>query len=323
VHIDVENHLFVHASRKDAHVEKTDPYRVRYEEAQMAEYWRKLYVAMTRAEDELYATGTLTKQGKVEGTWYEAIADALTPEAEITDGAIIFPRERPPVEPVDGSDAIVEAARPLDLDPLPKHQIREVVRPSTASKPADIERVYETAAEAAYDAETARKRGIALHALLQHLPKVPEADWTAVALRALAAIAADIPDQHESLAQKAISIIGKHPTVFGPGSRAEIPFLAPGKRKATEILLAGRIDRLIATDETILIVDFKSDANPPATRDGVPVTYLTQLALYAMVANQLFPGRAMKAAILWTSLESLMELTPEQLTKVAQGFTLG
>ena len=37
------------------------------DQAQKAEYWRKLYVAMTRAEDELYVTGYLTKQGKLRG----------------------------------------------------------------------------------------------------------------------------------------------------------------------------------------------------------------------------------------------------------------
>jgi ATP-dependent helicase/nuclease subunit A len=297
---------------------------VLYEGRQMAEYWRKLYVAMTRAEDELYVTGTLTKTGKVEGTWYEAIAQALEPESEIVDGAIVYPRERPPVVPVAGTDEIVEAARPLDLPPLKPHRLREVVRPSTASKPADIERVYETAAEAAYDAETARKRGVALHALLQHLPKVARADWDAVALKALAALAADIPEQHEDLARKAISILTNpaHAHIFGPDSRAEVPFLAPGHHKGKPILLAGRIDRLMVTPKEVLIVDFKSDAAVPDTRDAVPPSYLTQLALYAMVATQLFPGRAIGAAILWTHLESLMNLAPEQLTNGRVDFTM-
>jgi hypothetical protein len=41
-----------------------------------------------------------------------------------------------------------------------------------------------------------------------------------------------------------------------------------------------------------------------------------------MVANQLFAGRAVKTAILWTGLESLMELTPAQLVNAARGFTI-
>ena len=199
-----------------------------------------------------------------------------------------------------------------------------MIRPSTASKPADVERVYETAAEAAYDADTARKRGIALHALLQHLGKVPRPDWDTVALKALAALAADIPEQHDDLARKAISILTRPELalIFGPDSRAEVPFLAPAHRDGKPILLAGRIDRLVVTPESVIIVDFKSDAVAPADPAAVPPSYLTQLALYAMVANQLFAGRAVKTAILWTGLESLMELTPEQLVNAARGFTI-
>jgi ATP-dependent helicase/nuclease subunit A len=41
-----------------------------------------------------------------------------------------------------------------------------------------------------------------------------------------------------------------------------------------------------------------------------------------MVATQLFPGRKIEAAILWTSLESLMNLGPEQLAEGRAGFTM-
>jgi ATP-dependent helicase/nuclease subunit A len=50
--------------------------------------------------------------------------------------------------------------------------------------------------------------------------------------------------------------------------------------------------------------------------------YLTQLSLYALVASQLFPGRPVRAAILWTELESLMNLPPELLDKARADFTL-
>ena len=73
--------------KTDSHVAQTERYRTAYQQAQVEEYWRKLYVAMTRAEDELYVTGTLTKTGKLDGTWYEAIDEALRPEAEIVDGS--------------------------------------------------------------------------------------------------------------------------------------------------------------------------------------------------------------------------------------------
>ena len=139
-----------------------------------------------------------------------------------------------------------------------------------------------------------------------------------------ATLAADIPEQHEDLARKAISILTRPELapIFGPDSRPEVPFLAPAHRDGKPILLAGRIDRLVVTPQSVIIVDFKSDAVAPADPAAVPASYLTQLALYAMVANQLFAGRAVKTAILWTGLESLMELAPEQLVSAARSFTI-
>ena len=58
----------------------------------------------------------------------------------------------------------------------------------------------------------------------------------------------------------------------------------------------------------MLLIDFKSDAIPPATPEGVPAQYIRQMGLYARIAGQLYPGQAIRAAILWTELESLMNL---------------
>ena len=41
---------------------------------------------MTRAEDELYVTGMLTKQGKLDGSWYEAIEQSLRPMSHQRQG---------------------------------------------------------------------------------------------------------------------------------------------------------------------------------------------------------------------------------------------
>ncbi len=78
--------LLIHASSEKTHVPQTLEQRDRIRARLDQEYWRKLYVGMTRAEDELYVTGALTAgrdAGKqLEGTWYEAIEDALRPLAQ-------------------------------------------------------------------------------------------------------------------------------------------------------------------------------------------------------------------------------------------------
>src|SRR5690606_40196395 len=125
------------------------------------------------------------------------------------------------------------------------------------------------------------------------------------------------------LPRKAIPILGRPEfgELFGPDSRAEVPFLANALHEGQPVLLAGRIDRLVVTADSVLVVDFKSDAAPAARPEDVPPAYLRQLGLYALVARQLSPGRV-RAAILWTSLESLLELPLEEWEKAASGFTM-
>jgi ATP-dependent helicase/nuclease subunit A len=88
------------------------------------------------------------------------------------------------------------------------------------------------------------------------------------------------------------------------------------------VTLAGRIDRLVVRPDSVLVVDFKSDADPARHAADIPAAYATQLGLYALVAGQLFQGIEVRAAILWTSLESLLELPGHALAEAASAFTM-
>jgi ATP-dependent helicase/nuclease subunit A len=187
--------------------------------------------------------------------------------------------------------------------------------------------VLETSAERLSDPrdpEAARKEGIALHALLQHLSHIDPVHWDAVSARALPTLLPDSAD-HAAVLTKARSILARPELahLFGPDSRGEVPILAQGTRNKAPITIAGRIDRLVVKPGRVLIVDYKSDANPPGTQSGVPAAYLTQLGIYALVAQQLFPGQEIEAAILWTSLETFMNLSQATLREAVAGFTVG
>jgi ATP-dependent helicase/nuclease subunit A len=325
---------FFHASSKDTHADETLEFKDEADRAQKAEYWRKLYVAMTRAEDELYVTGALTKRGKLEGSWYEAIEQRLAPEAEtIADAegvvrAMIYPAVRAAAREARASDAAATASSALALPQLPPYRLRGIVRPSRAADEASPERVLDRHAERLgdpRDPEAARQEGIALHALLQHLVRIAPAEREQVAATALPALLPDYPEGHAGLSTKARAILSRPELahLFGPDSRGEVPILAQGMRKGVPITIAGRIDRLVVNPDEVLIVDYKSDASAPADVAGVPEAYLTQMGLYALVASQLFPGHGVKAAILWTSLESLMDLPPDELRQRVAGFTIG
>jgi len=331
VYLQPEPPLFIHASSNATHVDETREFKDVADAAQQREYWRKLYVAMTRAEDELYVTGYLTKQGKVDGSWYEAIAEQLAPLSEVQHGidgktsALIYPRERPePVAAADATPGLAAELQTLVLPSLPLHRPRKVIRPSAHDETAPPDKALMNRVEHGLDPATARLAGTALHALLQHLTRVAPAQRVPVAERALAALLPDAPELHEQLAGKALSILGKPDLahLFGANSRAEVPFLAEAQRAGETVTIAGRLDRIVDTEESILLVDFKSDAQASLDPSAIRPAYVRQLGLYAFVARQLFPGRKVEAAILWTSLESLVKLPEAALAEAAGGFTI-
>lgn len=324
--------LLVHASAKAQHDATTLPIKENADAALAEEYWRRLYVAMTRAEDELYVTGTLSAGSKVEtqleNSWYQAIEQALRPgiselaDAEGQLAALVYPGIDAPIH-ADVPAASGAVPEGLALAAVPEPAKVQLVSPSRAAETTPPQPVLPSLAEQARDAEGARKEGLALHALLQHLGRVERGEWAMVAPRALETLLPDHPERHEPVAARAISILSRPElsALFGPNSRAEVPFLLPVRRKGTRVQLTGRMDRLVVDDSSVLVVDYKSDALPPRRAEDVPRNYLTQLGLYALVAGQLFPGRKVSAAILWTELESLMNLPPALLEQASMDFS--
>jgi ATP-dependent helicase/nuclease subunit A len=78
----------------------------------------------------------------------------------------------------------------------------------------------------------------------------------------------------------------------------------------------GVVDRLVVTPGEALIVDYKS--NRPAPKTLAETTkrhagYVTQLALYRAVLMKLYPGRTVRAALLWTDSPELMEIPATDL----------
>jgi ATP-dependent helicase/nuclease subunit A len=107
--------------------------------------------------------------------------------------------------------------------------------------------------------------------------------------------------------------------VFGPGSLAEVPIaadLAPPDGKGVPVRVIGSIDRLIVEEKRILVVDYKTNRQPPRRVEDVPLAYRLQLAAYGEVLKRIYPGRALTAALLWTETPELMPLPEAVLADV-------
>jgi ATP-dependent helicase/nuclease subunit A len=100
--------------------------------------------------------------------------------------------------------------------------------------------------------------------------------------------------------------------LFAPGSRAEVPIVGHVNGRTVN----GVVDRLTVTQDTVLIADYKTNRPAPANVDNIAIRYrgyVRQLALYREVLKKIYPGRTIRAALVWTDTPSLMEIPTENL----------
>ncbi len=103
-----------------------------------------------------------------------------------------------------------------------------------------------------------------------------------------------------------------------PGSRAEIPIVG---RLGGTLAVSGQVDRLAVTREAVLIADYKSNRPAPRCVADVPEAYVAQLALYRAVLAELYPDKRIRAALVWTDVPDLMEISEQSLDAALATFT--
>lgn len=291
--------------------------------AQLAEHWRLFYVAATRAERLLVVTGTLRKADAPlpEHSWYRAAQLALTglqaeelpiawdhvPGLRLTSAPGNWAKR-----PLSKVDAVRDAAAG-DLPGWAMQAAPEEVRPPRPLAPSRLGDDDAPQRPAGAGRAAAIRRGVLLHSLIERLPGVAPDARQAAAVRWLAAQQAE-PDAavHAAMAEEARAVLAhsEWAALFGPGSLAEAPFSAVIDGG---IVVAGTVDRLLVTDDAVLVVDYKTGAHVPARAEEVAPAYLRQMAAYAAALGVIFPGRRVGAALLYTAAPKLIALPAELL----------
>ncbi|MFO1087196.1 MAG: double-strand break repair helicase AddA [Reyranellaceae bacterium] len=308
---------------------------------------RLLYVAMTRAEDRLYVGGWINTKEPDRGCWYERIAAGLGASStaapdraptrqravtktfdftpllgaagwagegfELTNPGTITIAEQAELalEEVAPLPLWLEAPAPAEPDPP---------TPLAPSQPLPDETTAPPHAYSPLSAGDSRRfaRGLLLHDLLRHLPALPTAERAAAARRFLAQPAHGLTaDEIAQWAEEALAVIAApgHASLFAEGSRAEVPLVGTVRTPRGTFTVAGQVDRLAVTAREVLIVDYKTNRPPPAHARDVPLAYRRQLALYRALIEDIYPGRAVRAFLLWTAAPLLMEIDGETLAQ--------
>ena len=296
----------------------------RQREAREEERMRLLYVALTRARKWLIvcASGDVKEEGD---SWYRAVETGMRASGakpfdspagqglrlqhgQWQDAASgrggSFGRGRAALPPWAGTPAPAPAEPPRPLAPS--------ALGGDKALPGGED-----------DEEAAMRRGRLVHALLEHLPSWPEADWPERAGEILALSGEGPPAaEADEIVQEAINLL-KTPgleTVFAPDTLAEVDLSAAlpelgGQR------IHGAVDRLVIGPERVLAVDFKSNRIVPQRPENVPSGILRQMAAYHSALCQIYPDRPVECAILWTRTAQLMPLPHDIMRESLRALT--
>jgi len=298
------------------------------------EYRRLLYVAMTRAADRLIVCGATGARGRPEGCWHDLVSAALKPPVSVEEPAddgegVVWRYRKPALAEDEAAAAAASAATPAIARPpwLEREAPAEppaVVPLSPSSAHDEAALVRRGAAGAAADRRKALARGELMHRLLQSLPDIPQAARAEAARCHLARAGKDFSaEECEAMADEVHALLDdpRFAELFLPGSRAEVPIVGRIARAGRPPLaVSGQVDRLAVTAEAVLIADYKTNRPAPRRPEEVPA-YVAQLALYREVLAKLYPDRPIRAALVWTDVPDLVEISAAMLDQALAAVT--
>jgi len=255
------------------------------------EYYRLLYVALTRARDELHIFGAEPVR---EGSWYQLVAEAMGQLPTNKEGELLVLQDpgiakRPSSTNDTATIALPEWARTHPLAPTPKQRILSPSRLMTTDLPV-----------AMGGKAGANIRGVRIHRVLQFLTPTSTAEHIDQLLH-LAAPDWDAAERTEAATEISALHASERWLWEYPGhAEVSIGGTVDGQ------MFSGQIDRLVLTPDAVMVVDYKTGAHVPNVPEATPESYRMQLKIYKALLQPLYPTKEIRCALLWTSTPKLM-----------------
>lgn len=290
----------------------------RQQAAELEEHFRLLYVAMTRARERLILAGVMggRKGGDAPPeSWYAAMRSALE---NMNAEKVVHPifgtalryegKESAPQRDHALSGAVKEIVKALPeslLRPAPEES-----RPPRPLAPSQLDIDDYGRPPARSGATNAAEKGRLVHALFERITGGDIGRQLELGRSWLARNNRN-PDIDNGLIWEQVRAIVSKPEwadFFGPDAQAEVPLAA----LVGEVVISGRVDRLVIGPERIRLLDFKTGRYPAGDASELPTAFLRQMAHYAAALESIFPGRQVEASLLFTEGPELV-LLPDNL----------
>jgi ATP-dependent helicase/nuclease subunit A len=303
--------------KKEERCPPFDAQIVAEEKRDLEEHMRLLYVALTRAADRLVISGVAPKpksdgsEARPSNSWHLIVERALQsldagPVDQHKWGTGLAYGSPAPAR---GGRPATPALPPAVVPGWAREPAPPEARPPRPLAPSAIAGDDESAAPPSEAMRAAALRGTWIHQLLERLPAVAP-DKRADAARRWLQRSAGVGEAavRDEIVAQVCSLLAdpRFSRLFGADSLGEAPLAAtlPDGR-----VIAGTVDRLLIERDAVSVIDFKT-GRVPATDADIPASHRAQMEAYAAALAVIFPGRKVRAALLYSAAPKLIELMP-------------
>ncbi|WP_353276340.1 UvrD-helicase domain-containing protein [Wolbachia endosymbiont (group B) of Villa cingulata] len=269
------------------------------------EYLRLLYVALTRAEDELYILG---KEPVQKGSWYDLV---------IQYGAL-YERKKVYLQPIFKEKVEVlcmNANYPSIYKKRDYFDVPVISPPSNLSmslqhvtlEPEEKKPVSSTGMTDENAGMTKRSigttdsyaRGLIIHSILQYMPKIEKdrrKNWVRKYLDSI-----NTSEDKDEIYSKILTFNEKYDYLFDLEGKSEIPL--SGTIDGKPVLV--RLDRLCITEDKAIIIDYKSHHNVSISSSN---EITKQMLIYKTLVQEVYPDKQVECVIIWMEDLTLQSL---------------
>ena len=265
---------------------------------------RLLYVALTRAEEGVLIAGfEASRKRKLDGSWYQICRTALerlegtVPRPDGNGISLSTPQLAPPQD-----DHHMDGAKEADPITAPSWLHQHAPVEETPPRPLSPSRYQISDGGASPSGQTrqlAMLRGTITHRLLEILPGLDGDQQTRAAARIFAPHPSHVIDDaaKDKIIKDVMGLLSNPDlaNIFDDNARVEVPISG----RVGDHIVSGVIDRLLITDDQVMIIDFKT-GQPPQGQDDISPDYINQMAIYRHVLGGIYPSHSIKAGLVYT-----------------------
>ncbi|MDR0571344.1 MAG: UvrD-helicase domain-containing protein [Rickettsiales bacterium] len=280
---------------------------------QEEEKYRLFYVAMTRAENELYICGIDRKRQNAKNNFYDiALNTLMNMNCEARTFDFDNSLKKYCIGNEENTDSLEDGVKNIEEDNGYTEFIEhikninvvnkkmEIFNPSQFFKHNDRDRVFE-------GVNINIVRGLAVHKLLEVLPTTPKEKHESISDIYLDNLFNNLTWQDKTTIKQQVKKIlnnEEYAIFFGINSKAEVSVVG----EVEGMNISGQIDRLVELEDKIIILDYKNTRKDYGDRESLPESYVKQLELYKKIVEKYYKNKTVESYILLTSFLKLIRV---------------